>query len=81
MRPEPEIPPDLPALHADGVAQVRAGDFGAATATFERILAADPNHGEALNALGVLAFQNGDRVRARDLLVRALQLLPADSAP
>jgi tetratricopeptide (TPR) repeat protein len=81
MPPTSDAAFDLAQLHAQGVAQARAGSFGEAMATFERILAVDPDHGEALNAAGVLTFQAGDKVRARALLERALQRLPGDAAP
>ena len=52
------------------------GRFQDAVLICQRILQADPNHQEALNLIGVLAYYAGDNNRAINLLGRALSLNP-----
>jgi hypothetical protein len=52
----------------------------AARVAFERVLALDPAHSEALSRLAVLAMQRGDASAARDLAARALAIDPRDAA-
>jgi tetratricopeptide (TPR) repeat protein len=53
------------------------GDLDQAARAYERVLARDPDHADALHLLGVLAHQRGDHARAALLITRALTLQPA----
>ena len=52
----------------------------AARAGFEKVLALNPAHSEALSRLAVLAGQRGDSKAARDLATRSLAIDPRDAA-
>ncbi len=54
----------------------RAGQFAAAIAGYERVLALDPANFDALYFLGVIALQSGNAQQAIDLFLRALGLQP-----
>ena len=63
-------------LIGDALAHHRAGRLAEAEAIYRRILAADPNHVEALRLLGMIALQVGRHADAIRLLERALRLKP-----
>ena len=67
---------DPDALIALGNAYTVAGRFGEASATFRRILTADPNHALALQDLGIVQLQSKDLPGAEASLRRAVQLDP-----
>jgi tetratricopeptide (TPR) repeat protein len=54
----------------------RAGRLDDAAAVLNEVLAADPDHGEALQGLGYVMAQRGDHARAADCLERALTRRP-----
>jgi tetratricopeptide (TPR) repeat protein len=58
------------------LAHHRAGRLDEAARLYERILAAAPAHGDALNFLGLVAWQRGDLARSRMLLTQATDALP-----
>lgn len=58
------------------VAHHRAGNLHLAEPIYRQVLAADPNHPDALNLLGVLARQTGHAEASRDLIQRAINLRP-----
>jgi tetratricopeptide (TPR) repeat protein len=53
------------------------GQLDEAAALLNGVLAAQPDHGEALEGLGYIAAKSGDYARAADLVTRALQVMPA----
>jgi tetratricopeptide (TPR) repeat protein len=55
----------------------RAGRLADAEAIYRQVLAQHPNHADALNLLGALAYQVGRRDVARELIGRALALRPS----
>ena len=57
----------------------RAGDLDAARAIYERILAASPNHADALNLCGVIAHQTGDQETAIRLIEQAIGINAANA--
>lgn len=58
----------------------RAGRVRQAADAYRALLAQDPNHADALNWLGVLAFQAGRPDHAIPLLERATRARPTDAA-
>ncbi len=55
------------------------GDTEQANTLFVQALAADPDHAGALNNLADLLLSQGDVTRARELIDRALRVVPGDS--
>ena len=68
---------DPDALIALGNAYTMAGRFADASATFRRILTADPNNALALQDLGIVQLQTKDLPGAEASLRRAVQLDPS----
>jgi arylsulfatase A-like enzyme/Tfp pilus assembly protein PilF len=66
--------PDV--LNAYGSAQLDAGRPDDAVATFERILAIDPNNAPALQNLGILSLKRENVESAQSYLTKALSLNP-----
>lgn len=66
----------MDAVLSEALAHHRAGRLDRAAALYERVLAARPNHADALHLLGLIAHQRGDQTRARDLIARALRRQP-----
>ena len=58
----------------------RAGRVRQAADAYRALIAQDPNHADALNWLGVLAFQAGRPDHAIPLLERATKIRPDDPA-
>jgi predicted TPR repeat methyltransferase len=54
----------------------RGGDLATARAMYERLLAAQPRHADALHLLGVLEAQQGHAERAAELIAQALAINP-----
>lgn len=70
-----------PALSADeafqaALAHHQRGALQQAQALYQRILATDPNHANALHLLGVLAYQSGQSEAAIGLIGRSLAVEP-----
>ena len=69
---------DIPAILRRAFAFHTAGRTRQALGLYRRILAAQPNHAEALNHAGIAAFQLGDTADAVELL-RAASRLPGNA--
>jgi tetratricopeptide (TPR) repeat protein len=68
------LPPTRVAeLLADGIRLHQAGQLIEAEANYRRVLAAQPDHGEALNLLGLVSFQKGRHDLAVELIGRAIE--------
>ena len=65
---------------AEGEAHFSAGRLDDAERCFEEEAQAGERKGEALNNLGVLAYQRGDAAKAADSFVRALALDEMDTS-
>lgn len=72
------VPADAsaPALFADAVTRHLAGELPAARAGYERVLALQPRHAEALNNLATIISAEGDDAHAESLLQQAVGLKP-----
>nr|WP_109484012.1 tetratricopeptide repeat-containing glycosyltransferase family protein [Paraburkholderia sp. C35] len=70
---------DIAQRLADAQQQFTAGHYDEAAALLHGILSLDPNHNEALEALGYVAAKQGDYSRAADYVTRAAQ--PASTNP
>src|ERR1700677_1634545 len=71
----------MPALNVNDAMQSavqhhRAGQLAHAERVYRLILAAEPNHGDALHLLGVLTGQMGQTDTAIDLIRRAVSVRP-----
>ncbi len=58
----------------------RAGRLDQAAQFYERILAREPQHPDALHLLGVVAHQRGDHTRGAELIGRAIDVRPGTAA-
>lgn len=58
----------------------RKGELDAAGAAYEKVVAADPSHAEALHMRGVIYLQQGQNEAAAELIGRALALQPSATA-
>ena len=58
----------------------REGDLTAAAAGYRDVLAARPDHIDAAHYLGMVYYQQGDLARSLQLVARAAQARPEDSA-
>ena len=58
----------------------QSGNLAAAEAGYRSVLAARPDHPDALHYLGILAYQREDLPQALDLVSRARELKPRDPA-
>ncbi len=65
---------------ANGLAHHRAGRLGEAAQCYERVLATDPRHADALHLLGVVHHQLGKHAMAVDLIRRAVAASPRNAA-
>jgi protein O-GlcNAc transferase len=63
---------------AQALVRHRAGDFAAAGAVYDSVLAQNPDHAEALHLKGILTGQQGDPDEALVLLDRAIAIKPDD---
>lgn len=68
----PATPPDLDAALRSGMRAHEAGDLRSAETCYRQVLAADGNHADALNLLGVIALQNGHPEAAIELIQKSL---------
>src|ERR1700730_1618 len=60
-------------LFAEGVAHYQAGHLDLANGKYREVLAASPDHPDALHHLSVIAFQLGQYKPALELINRAIQ--------
>lgn len=65
--------PNAAALLASGLQHHHAGRLAEAGDHYERILAFEPNHADALHLLGLVAHQTGRNALARELIAKAIQ--------
>jgi predicted O-linked N-acetylglucosamine transferase (SPINDLY family) len=68
----PTVPPGVGELFAAGVAHHQAGRLPQAEACYRQVLAAQPDHADALHLLGVIAYQVGRYDVAADLIRQAI---------
>ena len=66
-------------LFSQAVAAHRAGDLPSAHALYDRVLAAEPDHADALNNLGIILSAEQQYDRALELLRRAATLAPKNA--
>ncbi len=72
---------ELKLLFAMGAAYEQDGQVEDAIATFEEILARSPSHAQALNYLGYMLADRGERLDyAKDLIEKAVNLSPDNAA-
>lgn len=69
-----------PATLDDALSDHRAGRLPEAAAIYRQLLAADPDHPDALHLLGTIGYQQGDLVQAELLIGRSLSLRPLGAA-
>jgi protein O-GlcNAc transferase len=78
--PQGIVPDTLESLHgrmvAEGMRLHRAGRLVEAESAYRQVIAADPNHADALHLLGVLAHQSGHFAPAIELIDRAIAINP-----
>lgn len=70
------LPPSAAALHDEGIARYRAGDFEAALGCYERALALQPDFPAALNSKGFLLQDLDCMDEALACFARAVELVP-----
>ncbi|MBS0601483.1 MAG: tetratricopeptide repeat protein [Proteobacteria bacterium] len=74
-------PDDTDLLYARALVAERLDRIGETESDLRRVLELDPEHGQALNALGYTLADRTDRLaEAEDLIRRALEKLPSDAA-
>lgn len=80
LEPEPTegSADDVELVYAEGVGRLLAGELAAARATFDRVLARNPDHVSALLSLGEVLRREGDLGEAERLHRRASLLHPED---
>jgi protein O-GlcNAc transferase len=66
--------PTIAEALSDAIANHQAGQLGAAERGYRAILAADPNHPEAMHLLGLIGHQAGQHEQAIKLIERAIAL-------
>lgn len=72
---------ELKMLFALGAAYEQAGQFDKAVVIFEEIIAKSPGHSQALNYLGYMLADRGERLEyAKELIEKAVQLSPENAA-
>lgn len=72
--------PTINELLQQGFQLHRANEFDKARALYDQALAADPNHAETLNLLGLLSWQTGKFAEALDVLGKAIEIDRTKSA-
>jgi len=72
---------ELKMLFALGAAYEQAGQFDKAVLIFEEIIAKSPDHASALNYLGYMLADRGERLEyAKELIEKAIKLVPENAA-
>ncbi|MEW6412867.1 MAG: tetratricopeptide repeat protein [Candidatus Zixiibacteriota bacterium] len=72
---------ELKLMFALGAAYEQSGQFDKAVPVFEEIIAASPLHAQALNYLGYMLADRGERLEyAKDLIEKAVNLAPENGA-
>src|ERR1043166_5287387 len=56
----------------------RQGRVADAEAMYQQVLAQNPNHADAIHMLGLLHHGRGDRVKASQLIEKAIAMLPTN---
>jgi Flp pilus assembly protein TadD len=69
----------IAAAFATAVHHHQAGNLQVAEQIYRQILALNPNHADALNLLGVVAFQSGACDQAAEYISRAIELNPQEA--
>ncbi|MEO7494076.1 MAG: tetratricopeptide repeat protein, partial [Massilia sp.] len=64
----------------DAMRHHREGNLSQAAAIYRQLLAADPDHPDALHLLGTIAYQTGNLDQAEQLIGRSLRLRPLGAA-
>src|SRR5258708_6993055 len=59
---------------SEALAHHRAGRLDQAAALYRAVLAAQPDHADSLNLLGVIAQQRGDNAQAAELIQKAIHV-------
>ncbi len=77
---ERESTPQIEQIMNDALAHHGAGRLQEAEAAYEQVLRHDSQHGDALHYLGVIAYQQGHRDMAQQLIRHAIMLSPATAA-
>lgn len=70
------VPVDIEAVLSEATATHRSGDLDAAALVYDRIIAADPAHAEALHLRGVVHLQQGQNEAAAGLIGQSLAVTP-----
>ena len=74
------MPADPHQRLVEAVRSHQSGDLESAEAAYRAVLAAQPDHPDALHYLGILAYQREHLPEALDLVSRARELKPRDPA-
>ena len=72
------VPPGVANLLGAGLKHHQAGRLADAGACYRRVLAAQPDHADALHLLGVIAHQAGRHDLAVELISQAIKQKPAE---
>jgi len=80
FRVQPRPPMTIPQAFALAVQHHQAGRLGDAEQLYRQILAAQPNHADALHHLGVVVHQTGHHALAIEWIQQAIALAPGNSA-
>ncbi|MEG9861755.1 MAG: sulfotransferase [Parvularculales bacterium] len=76
----PDHPPDpFENLLRSGLARQNEGDFSGAHKIYRQVLAANPNHADALHLDGLVALKAGQLGAAADLIRRAIIIKPKEA--
>jgi len=71
--------PTIPEALSVAVQHHQAGQLQQAERIYRNVLRADPNHGDSLHLLGVIAHQKGDHTAAAELIRRAIRVNPNEA--
>jgi protein O-GlcNAc transferase len=74
------MPENLTELMESAVRHHGQGKLNDAKSAYEQVLAQSPRNAEAMNLLGAVCYQLGERERGLDLLVKSIELEPNNSA-
>ena len=79
MKEQRKPQPSIADLHAAALGLHEAGRLTEAAAGYRQVLDQAPDHGDALNRLGVLYIQTGDYAAAAPVLQAAIRAAPGDA--